>query len=236
MEKTIRSITASLGPMSSWIFEELSRQIITGELTPGSRVTEEHLTSSLGASRTPLREALNQLVEIGLIVRQRNRTVRIAPLDAEEVIELSEIREHLECIVARNAARMVREGGASLDRLRAIANETESTLNSDHAAARNFDLGNQFHEELVAISGLRRSKAILAGVKLGLERYRYINASNRERTPERVAEHWDILAAIEKGDEDEAERRMREHIRSGFASFNKSLALVLAERAETAEE
>jgi len=213
--------------MSSWVFEELSRRIITGELTPGSPVTEEFLAGSLDASRTPLREALNHLVDIGLIIRQRNRTLRIAPLEMEEVVELSQIREHLEGIVARNATIQVREGRASLDTLRDIAARTEDTLRSDHAASLNFELGNQFHAELAAISGVKHTAKILAGVKLGLERYRYVNAANRERTPQRVAEHWRILGAIESGDEDEAERQMREHIRSSLESFTASLTKIL---------
>jgi len=229
VEASIKSTAASLGPMSSWVFEELSRRIITGELAPGSRVTEEFLASLLDASRTPLREALNHLVEIGLIVRQRNRTVRIAPLDVGDVNELSQIREHLEAIVAANAARQVREGRASLDKLRDIATQTEATLGSDHAASLNFELGNQFHAELTAISGVRHTAKIMAGVKLGLERYRYVNAANRERTPHRIVEHWRIFEAVASGDETEAEQRMREHIRSSLDSFAASLERILAD-------
>lgn len=205
--------------VSSWAFKEISRRIIVGELAPEMRVTEEWLVKELGASRTPLRDALRQLEELGLIVRQRNRTIRIAPLQTKEVIELVKVREHLEGLVAREVATRVQSGEVTTDHLWKIVREMEDAEKRPANTMVILELGVEFHAELHALSGLKKVERILFGVQLGLARYRSVNAADPRRLTERSVEHRLVVEAIESGDADRAEQQMRAHIRHGLKAY-----------------
>lgn len=212
--------------VSSWAFEELSRRIIEGRLSPGARITEEALVKELGASRTPLREAIKQLEELGLIVRERNRTLRVAPLQSGELIELVRLREHLEGLAAYEVTRLVALGEASTQELWAIIEQlehAENRLEGTRRIDRIFELGTQFHGTLVAASRMNRVVRIHAGLQLALARYRLVNATDGRRLVHRSHEHRGIVDAIETGDPEAAERAMRQHIREGLKAYTTNV-------------
>ncbi|WGF90476.1 GntR family transcriptional regulator [Marinivivus vitaminiproducens] len=211
--------------VSGWAFEELSRRIVVGQLAPGEKITEEALVRDLGVSRTPLREAIKQLEELGLIVRQRNRTLRVAPLQSEELIELVRLREHVEGLVAAEAARKVAAGEIGTDALRAIIRAIEDAETGSEGLAqidRIFDLGTQFHAKLVTLAAMPRVARIHAGLQLALARYRLVNARDKRRLNHRSAEHRGILEAVESGDPGAAEAAMRLHIREGLRAYTSN--------------
>src|SRR5579871_3394760 len=74
----------------------LRQEILSGALTPGERLVEEHLTQRFGTSRAPLREALRQLAEQGLIEHLPRRGFRVAELSAADADELFGLRNVLE--------------------------------------------------------------------------------------------------------------------------------------------
>jgi DNA-binding GntR family transcriptional regulator len=208
--------------VATWVFEELSGRIIVGKLAPGEKITEEALVRDLGVSRTPLREAIKQLEELGLIVRQRNRTLRVAPLQTEELIELVRLREHVEGLAAAEAARMVAAGVIKTDALWSIIRAIEDAETHFEGLAqidRIFDLGTAFHARLVDLSGMPRVARIHGGLQLALARYRLVNARDKRRLNHRSAEHRSILEAVESGDPSAAETAMRTHIREGLKAY-----------------
>jgi DNA-binding GntR family transcriptional regulator len=89
-------------------------------------------------------------------------------------------------------------------------------------------LGESFHAEIIRLSGLPRAGAMLSDLYLGLERYRYILAEDPDRAPKRAKEHQEILAAIEAGEADNAERLMRRHIRNALEIYLERLAPVFS--------
>ncbi|HCO55879.1 MAG TPA: hypothetical protein DIT93_12795 [Pelagibacterium sp.] len=213
--------------VSSWAFEELSRRIIDGRLSPGERVTEEALVKEIGASRTPVRDAIKQLEELGLIVRERNRTLRIAPLQSEELLELVSLREHLEGLAAFEVTRLVALGKASTSRLWEIIDQledAESKLEGTKRTDRIFELGTVFHATLVASSGMGRVARIHAGLQLALARYRLVNATDGRRLVHRSQEHRQIVEALEAGEPAGAEHAMRQHIREGLKAYTTNTA------------
>src|SRR6201996_5605337 len=81
----------------------LRQEILSGALAPGERLVEEHLTQRFGTSRAPLREALRQLAEQGLIEHLPRRGVRVAELSAADSDELFALRDLLERYAVRTA-------------------------------------------------------------------------------------------------------------------------------------
>jgi DNA-binding GntR family transcriptional regulator len=82
--------------LSARIADEIRSAVLSGEMRPGTRVRQELLASKFGASRIPVREALKQLQNEGLVVLAPNRGAWIADVNSEESIEVYKIREAVE--------------------------------------------------------------------------------------------------------------------------------------------
>jgi DNA-binding GntR family transcriptional regulator len=82
--------------LSARIADEIRSAVLSGEMRPGMRIRQELLAAKFGASRIPVREALKQLENEGLVVLAPNRGAWIADVNSEESIEVYKIREALE--------------------------------------------------------------------------------------------------------------------------------------------
>jgi DNA-binding GntR family transcriptional regulator len=82
--------------LSRQVYEQLLRQIFSGELTPGSPLGQAELSAQLGVSRTPIREALGRLAEYGVVESRPNHGCVVSRLGREKLIHLHEVREALE--------------------------------------------------------------------------------------------------------------------------------------------
>ncbi|MEO9339785.1 GntR family transcriptional regulator [Mesorhizobium sp. SB112] len=208
-----------------WVFNQLVRRIVTGELPAGSRITEEQLAADLGVSRTPLRSALQRLETARLVTKSRNRSIYVSPLRFDEIEELTAIRQRLEGLVAARAAERVAKGEIDTRRARLIAAQLDPRgLVSPEDI---HSLGLNFHMEIAQLSGLEHVQAILRDLYLAMDRYRYMLAEIAERAEQRVAEHLAILDAIESGDPVRAEAAMTDHNRSALELYRQHLATVL---------
>ena len=199
------------------VAEKIRSAILRGELKPGSKLTEQDLAAEFEVSRTPIREAIRQLEVERLLTRVPFVGVTVARLSPEEVLELLEIREVLEGLVARLATRHMddahlRRLQASLRRLTESARKGDVTSYLDHALA--------FRRALVECCA---SESLAEHVLVIENRLRLVG--NRTavlpgRMEASITEHKKLLAAITGGDAALAERLNREriqHIRDAFA-------------------
>ena len=83
---------------------ELEREIVTGQLAPGTVLRQEHLSERFSVSRTPVREALRQLAARGLVSFEPNRGVRVRTLSHDELYEAFLVRAELESLATELAA------------------------------------------------------------------------------------------------------------------------------------
>src|ERR1700738_2173034 len=97
-------------PLRARIHARLRTAILSGELAPGTPVIEAELAGRLGASRTPVREALRRLEAEGLLEPRGLRGSVVRALRSDEVECVFEIREALESLAARRAARSLSAG------------------------------------------------------------------------------------------------------------------------------
>src|SRR5690625_3071545 len=88
---------------------EIKYRIIKGELSPNEQLLEIPLSKSLKISRTPLREAIYKLEFEGLVVRQNNNRLKVAPISIKEVIEIFTVRCKLEEIAVEEATERAKE-------------------------------------------------------------------------------------------------------------------------------
>ena len=94
--------------LASVVQGELERMILSGELAPGSKLTETALAAQLGVSRGPLREAFRMLDEAGLVRTEKNRGVFVRSLPIEEAIEIFDLRASMDELVGRRLAGAMR--------------------------------------------------------------------------------------------------------------------------------
>lgn len=178
----------------------LRREILSGALTPGERLVEEHLTQRFGTSRAPLREALRQLAQQGLIEHLPRRGVRVAELSAADADELFALRNVLERHAVETA--FAQPGGVSLAGLTAAWQQmAEAALSGDAFAENNAH--QRFHVEVAALPGQRHLLAAFEPVILKLQLLMATNlrleAEHRDAA-EGVERHRRLLDAVASGD------------------------------------
>lgn len=86
------------------VFELVHERIVSGQVAPGEWLRQEEIASQLGVSQTPVREALDMLVSVGLAERVPYRGVRVPALTAEDIVDAYVLRLVLESTMARLAA------------------------------------------------------------------------------------------------------------------------------------
>src|ERR1700743_3540639 len=102
-------------------YMSVKQHLLDGSITEGSRLTEESLSTQLGISKSPVREALNRLESEGLIVIEARRGAHVRKFSHRETRDLYDVRELLEVHavgIAKVSATMLRELAESIERTR----------------------------------------------------------------------------------------------------------------------
>lgn len=178
----------------------LRRDILSGILPPGERLIEEQLTQRFGISRAPLREALRELAQQGLVEHSPRRGVRVAELSAADVDELFGLRDLLEHYAMQQALPL--PDSRSMAGLTGAWDAMAVAVRAGDAFAEN-EAHRRFHVEVVALAGQRQLLMAFEPVILKLQLYM---AANLRREAERwapsegVERHRKLLEAIASGD------------------------------------
>ena len=207
------------------IFSLIKEAIVEGDIPAGSKISEPELARAYGISRGPLREAIGRLEACGLVVRRPNVGARVVTLSSSQLIEIFHVREALEGMAARLAAKhMSDEEIADLRRLLGQHGE-QIERDSEHAYfQREGDL--DFHYRIVQGSHNTRMINLLCNDLYHLVRlYRYQFGMSSKRGPRAFVEHEHIVDAIERRDAEMAELMMRAHIRASRENVERLLAV-----------
>jgi len=198
--------------LSDRIREALETEIVSGQLYAGSRIDEQELMERFNVSRTPAREAIQQLTTAGLVTNVPRHGAVVATLSLVEYIAMLEMLTELEGLAARLAAR--RMPAAQRRVLEAALRGCEEAATRDDAVA--YERENRLFHETIYDGSL--NDVLARQLRLMRLRMRHPQRSLFDR-PNRIrnslAEHRTILAAILAGDEDGADRAMAMHISSG---------------------
>ena len=213
--ETLTNENPSAEPTSDRVYRILKDRILNGESKPGERLKERDLVAELGASRTPIREALRQLSSEGLVVTRPRRGIIVADLEPREVDEIFELGVILESFAAKLAAASATE--ADIDRLKSLLNLMEQALSDEEETAfkRYIQLDREFHDAISIAAQNGRLRAILQQtinlrvLSQTFQQYR------REDYRQSLSQHRNIAAAIESRDPEWAESAMRTHTLTG---------------------
>jgi DNA-binding GntR family transcriptional regulator len=183
------------------IYRTLKDWIVNLTLAPDEIIRDLDLAERLGVSRTPVREALRQLEDEGLVVTSFHKWTKVAPADLDEV-------RHLYPVVAALEAAAVRLAMPSLsaDDLARLARTNQALAKAikrkDSAAAAGLDT--DFHTLLVERSGNAEIAKLLGTLRPRIQRIELAYFGNQPVALQSVADHDDILAALRRGDADAA--------------------------------
>ncbi|HEY8583532.1 MAG TPA: GntR family transcriptional regulator [Capillimicrobium sp.] len=192
--------------MSSSVYSQLKQAILDGEMPSGQPLVETALAETYGVSRTPVREALHRLQQDG-IVERGDRGLRVAERSAEQIFEIYEARIVLEAAVCEAAARRRTE----IDVAR-LHGQLESAPPGDVSGAELVAANQRFHEAVWQASHNRTLLDLLRRLEVHLRRYPSTTLTFPGRWEEAVAEHRELVAAIEAHDTEAAAHIGRAHM------------------------
>ena len=197
------------GRRTEQVIEAVRAAIDDGRMRPGVKYSAYQLAEMLDISRTPVRDALLRLEEIGLIKFEARQGFRILLPQPREIAEIFAVRIALELPAVRAAAR---RSDATLTT--ALAAERERMLKAaatgDESGFAQHDL--RLHDLILEHAGNTRARAIVRSLR---ETTRLLGASTADRTRTLAdidAEHAPIIAAIGAGDPAAAADSMRSHL------------------------
>ncbi|ELU8556643.1 GntR family transcriptional regulator [Vibrio cholerae] len=192
--------------------EYLIEAIVEGQLAPGSKISEPELAKQFQVSRGPLREALMRVEGLGLIERIPHIGARVIQLSPTKLVELYAVREALEGMAARLAARNITE--IELAGLESLLSTHSTHIDQVEGASYFHQQGDfDFHYRIIQASRNQQLIGLLCDELYHLLRmYRYQSPRSHSRPVEALEEHKFILRAIRQRDEELAEMLMRRHI------------------------
>ncbi|MEV4677182.1 MULTISPECIES: GntR family transcriptional regulator [Actinomadura] len=201
------------------VSDELREAIMYGSLEPGAQLGEAELAGRLGISRGPLREAMQRLVQEGLLVSEPHRGLFVITLDEGDVEDvylarLAIEREACRLIMARNRGEAVARLTDALDALVEAAQQRDRVAMSDADQA--------FHEVLVSSSGSPRLERMAH--TLLVETRMCLNAL-QDTYPEPsdlVEEHRRLVDAIGDGEEERLLVLIEEHMTDSIQRLRAS--------------
>lgn len=204
--------------ISDTLYADLRRRLMSGYYAPGAWLREEHIAEEMKVSRTPVRAALQRLVEDGLLVAAA-RGATVAQWTQWDVAEVFELRMLLEPHAAGLAAE--RATPEQVAEMEALNDEMEHWVKSrkDDRVARIQAVNNRFHHLLVEAARSGRLKALLQNyldmpIMIG-SFYFYSEQEMRES----VEHHRQVTLAIRRRDRRFAEQAMAFHLRASFVRF-----------------
>jgi DNA-binding GntR family transcriptional regulator len=213
------------------VLAAIRRDIIFGVLQPGARVTEVALAATYGVSRVPVREALRALEAEGFVESRpyAGSTVAAIPLDDAE--DLFAVRRVIEATIARRAARRaaahVAGNAPDLEWWSARRALTDILDDGDRAVAVGElsdlpELNIRFHLGVAELSGSSSLSALLRQISGKIEWLYATDVDHRGK--QSWGEHRLVMAAIDAGNEDDAERLMAGHVESSQQGYLQRFA------------
>ncbi len=227
--RTVLAKEADTAPLGEQAYLALRRSIVRCDFEPGERLRIEELGRQFGLSSSPLREALNRLVQQGLVRSLENRGFRVAPISVEGIADLTRVRVLIESEALRDAlvhGTEEWEGGvvAAFHGLSTVEKKlTEGPLVLDDKWS---DRHRAFHLAIYSGTTSPLLKMMLESLFDQAERYRRFSARFRKVERAKGTEHQRIVDAVLARDHEKSLKLVQNHIRSTERNVTESLLAI----------
>ena len=203
----------------------LEDMIVKGKLRPGQKVKEQEISTRLGISRPPLREAFKILESEGLIRREPRRGVFVSELKEKDIWEIYTLKVALYTLGVTLAMDKITNG--EVEKLEKVVDQMEKSALGDAGPdiMKYEELNNLFHEMTANIAGHARLKKIQQSLNNQIKRIAYRSFGDKRHLEMSCKYHRKILDAIKAKDRAKAEQLTREHILRGLQVQEKMKTL-----------
>ena len=197
------------------VYEKIKEGIINGAFAPGLPINESEFARDLDVSKTPVREALRQLEREGLVETIPGRGSGVAHITFQDIREIFEVREIIECGAAKRAALTRDEEEVKLKKKELEQYSQKWT----EAIDLNWGPVEDIHLFIVTRIGNQKLIDTYLGLLDHIKRIRqqFGGCFTRQRFSELVDEHLEILDAIIEGNGERAELAVQNHLRNAGA-------------------
>lgn len=202
-------------------YSRIRHLILSGELPLGARVTVRPLVDQLQLSPTPIRAALAALERQGLLESREHRGYFVPTLSKADMLDIYEIREEIESLASRRVAA-AGVGADFIDHLGQLVERQRACIQADDIEGYG-DLDVEFHSSIWRASGNARLVGILETLAGQVRMGNNISARSPGRADSSLAEHADIIDAIQRGDAEAAEAATRVHVGRAKAALAELL-------------
>ncbi|MGL9622961.1 GntR family transcriptional regulator [Bradyrhizobium sp. U531] len=206
------------GLLSDRIRNALTDEIASGALVAGSALEEQQLADRFGASRTPVREALRQLVVSGLVEVRGRRGLVVARMTPERIMDMFETSAEVEAMCVRLATYRM----TPLERSHLMELHEDSRAMVEANDVNAYDGFNRhFHEGIYRATHNSFLSEQAQDVRSRLSAFRRTQLRQGDRIHKSREEHEAIMQAIAEGDGDAASRRMRAHMLNAATALRR---------------
>jgi DNA-binding GntR family transcriptional regulator len=208
--------------MATQVERRLAEAVLAGEVMPGDRLVEADLAAEMQTSRGPVREALRQLSETGLVNYVPRRGWFVTRLREEDRVDIVIMRGNLEGYAARLACARYRAGEVTFEPLRRVLHQMQTDVEATDA--KSFFVHDwDFHEELCIASGNAWLHKSWLMMRHGISLLVANSQVNYSRSSDHFTSHQEIIDVLTTRTPGECESYLRRRvIESGFASMNRT--------------
>lgn len=198
------------GALYEQVAEQLRTRIMAHTLAPGSWIDEQLLTTELGISRTPLREALKVLACEGLVTMKLRRGAYVTEVSPRDLAEVY----HLLALLESDAAMAVAQSAtpAQIAELELLHRDLESQVGDRD---RFFAANERFHLRLLEIADNRWRNQLVADLRKVMKLNRHHSLFKQGRLEASLKEHRRIMAALKARDAARVQQLMQHHFTQG---------------------
>ncbi|RNC29626.1 MAG: HTH-type transcriptional regulator McbR [Candidatus Dichloromethanomonas elyunquensis] len=194
-------------------YKIIKEKLLNLEFEPGSRVREDLLAQEISMSRTPVREAVNQLSAEGFLNNIPRKGIFVMQLTTKEISDFLDIREALETLAIENCIRKINEEQLAL--LGSILADFEEALSKDNFKKCN-QLDSKFHLEIAKVSNNKKLIEFLGEIEDFMHIARAIEKKLQPKAKNELTlkEHKAILKAVRNMDVEKARKAIRANIKT----------------------
>lgn len=202
--------------LTEMVAEEIRTRIIDGRIGLGAGLSENGLAAELGISKTPVREALMQLKQEGLVEVQPQRGTYVFRLAAEQVTMISELREILE--LAAIKASMARNHGDLVRRMTALCEGMREAYEADDPLAYR-KLDGEYHDTIVDLCGNTYIRSAYRQISFCIQALRSRLSTEAQLNKLSLADHREMLRLVKAKEGAGLQKLLRAHINQTRQSY-----------------
>ncbi len=200
-------------PTAIQIFGFVRDAIISMNLLPGQMISETSLANQFGVSRTPVREALIQLANIGFVEVLPQRGTYVTKFSMDKILEARFIREAIEVSVVSYLAENVTDDIIA-EGERIIVEQKVAADDNDPLAFQKLD--DKFHQVLANRTRYARVAQVIEAEKAHMDRVRCLSLQEQDQFKRVLAQHTAIIKAIKSGVPEKAAKAMSVHLKDVY--------------------